>query len=292
MDHAEAHELIADIALEPARLEALATASDQVSIAIRGHLETCEACRDELAALVASNRKVRLATGLDADDQRGRVADLAAESGPIAVPSGLKASILSRIGDEPSATLAEVARDHGRPAPPTDSRPPATTGRRPFGLARFVVAAAVVVVVAVGVAFGVGARGMASALDTARAGSAHLEAVAAALDRILSTPDHHSVVLFAADGTPGGTVSWSEADVVVLASSLPPPGPDRLYRCWIEQEGVRTPIGTMSVVDGTASWAAPLSRYGGALRSGNRLGVSLVSTDGKGDPQPVLVADL
>ena len=48
MDHAEAHERIADLALDPSQLANLNTAPDQETAALRAHVATCSRCQAEL----------------------------------------------------------------------------------------------------------------------------------------------------------------------------------------------------------------------------------------------------
>jgi hypothetical protein len=110
------------------------------------------------------------------------------------------------------------------------------------------------------------------------------------MDRVLAAEPRWTVTLRTADGTPGGTLAWSAREVVVITSGLPAPGPGQAYRCWLERDGSRTPMGSMSFAGSTGYWSGPLSEYGSALRPGGRFGVSLVPAGGPGTP--VLVGEL
>ena len=50
MDHAEAHERIADLALEPGRLADLANDASLEAAALLAHVDDCQACATELDA--------------------------------------------------------------------------------------------------------------------------------------------------------------------------------------------------------------------------------------------------
>jgi len=148
-------------------------------------------------------------------------------------------------------------------------------------------ATAAMVVALVGGAWG-WSRGIEA--DQLREQTARLEAVTAALDRVLAAPGHWTVTLRAADGAPGGTLAWSTAELVVVTTGLPAPGPGQAYRCWVESDGVRTAIGTMTFSGGTGHWTGSLYSLAEAVGPGARYGVSLVPDGGSGTP--VLIGSL
>jgi hypothetical protein len=85
-------------------------------------------------------------------------------------------------------------------------------------------------------------------------------------------------------------VSPASREVVVLAEGLPEPAAGLVYRCWVETDGVREAIGTMTLHAGLATWAgwsAALDR----LRPGSRIGVSFVRLDGEAPGEDVLAGE-
>ncbi len=90
MDHAEAHERLGDLALEPERLAALDHDPAPVASALRAHLEGCDDCQLELESL-------RRTEGAIHDAFAG-----SAETGPPA-PQGRRASSRARSSADISA---------------------------------------------------------------------------------------------------------------------------------------------------------------------------------------------
>jgi hypothetical protein len=120
-----------------------------------------------------------------------------------------------------------------------------------------------------------------------------LEAVAASLNRVLRDPDHQVVDLRGADGTASGSLSWSSRDLVVLTTALEPPPADRVYRCWIERDGKRSPVGQMWFAGDTAFWNGTLDDWATtSFEAGGTFGVSLEPVAGPAGNPAVLVADL
>lgn len=288
MDHAAAHEHLADLALEPGRLPTIATDASPDGVAFRRHLDVCADCRAELEA----SRRVYAAldVALEPDDPpapgaildagpahgtvgRGRLADLARRR--VAPPADLRARVLAGVrGETPTSS--------GEAAPRRRWRPPHVRG------AYLTLAAAVIVaVVAGGIAIDRGRQ-----LDATRSEVVELTTATATLDRVLAEPDHWVATLRAVDGSAGGTLAWSDTEVVVLTSALPAPAAGAIYRCWIEHDGQRSPVGTMSFAARIGYWAGEMGAWGGPPKPGSRFGVSLVSADGGGTSSAVLVAQL
>ena len=109
MDHAEAHELLADLALEPANIEIPAETEEHERL--RLHLETCEICRTDLEAWRNTHGAIEEAL-VTADGGRERLADAIAEP-VIAPPPSLRAAIASI----PARTQAQPATQPPIPAP-------------------------------------------------------------------------------------------------------------------------------------------------------------------------------
>jgi hypothetical protein len=269
MEHAEAHELLADLALEPSRLTGLADDACAETKPLRDHIASCATCAAEIDAW----RQTWLAFG----DARG-----AGE------PS--RAELLQAPASVRAATLAAIAGPVVGSGPVAAPVAPVAATRRwsgPRGLAWLAVAAALVVAI--------GAGGLAwvrtTELDRARAESAELASVAAMMDRVLAAPVHWITPLATVDGAPGGTLAWSNTEIVVISGVLPVPEPGQTYRCWVERDGKRTPIGSMDFTRGTGYWAGSMSGWDGLLTRGARFGISLVPASG-GEGAPVLIGSI
>ena len=136
-------------------------------------------------------------------------------------------------------------------------------------------------------------RDQAVTLDASRAQTEELSQVTAVLGRLLSEPDHRVVSLAAADGTKEGSVAWSNHDLAVITTALTEPSAGEVYRCWIERDGVRSPVGKMWFVGNLAYWTGSLDGWATiSLDDGGRFGVSLEPAAGGTAGQPVLTADL
>jgi hypothetical protein len=111
---------------------------------------------------------------------------------------------------------------------------------------------------------------------------ASLERIAAAGLRVAAEPDATHVTLAAADGgDAAGSLVFSPAtrELVVLASGLTKPGNGREFRCWVEVDGERRPVGRMFFADDLAFWAGPVDAVAD-LPAGATFGVTLVDAGG------------
>ena len=267
MDHAEAHERLGDLALDPARLAALDHDPAPESADLRTHLATCEECRAELESLRATDRAIRDAFAA------------AREAGPPAIlpaPASLKERVLAaaRESGPGQAAAAEPVRRGSVGV---------RNARRWLSLA---VAAALVAAIGLGTAL---SQRIAD-LTAAQAELEEMTSVVAMLDRILAAEKHVAVALETADGSSGGVIAWSREEVVVLSTSLDRPPAGREYACWFEENGKRWKVGEMHFSGSTAYWAGPLEDWNASFDDGTRFGVSLSGQAG-GDPLPVLVAE-
>lgn len=275
MLHAEAHERLADLALEPAHLDTLETDASPEAAALRAHLADCERCRADVTAW----RRAWAELGAS-HAARDPVPE------PIRAPASLRARTLEAAfaprtsAPAPLGTAAEAARSH------------ASAGQRARRLAigrrmPWLVAAAALVI-----ALGAGGLAWSGAAELQReqAANAELAAVATSFDRVLADPVHWVVPLRATDGAPGGTLAWSRTDLVVVSSVLPAPSDGRSYVCWVEHDGVRTPVGSMRFSGATGYWSGAMADWGADFAPGARFGVSLKADNG--EAVPVLVGSL
>lgn len=296
MEHAEAHERLADLALEPARLRRLVVDDDPISAALRAHVATCERCTADLAGW----RRTWAAVGIARSRAGGR-ADAAASDAPAApeapetpeaegvltplhAPDRLRARTLAAIRME--KRVAPEAPEPLAPTPLPTVVSKAGISRREQ-LTRVLAAAAVIVALAAG---GFAVRTQLD-LNQARSESAEVTGVTSTLDRILTASPHWVTPLRAADGAPGGTLAWSRTELVVLVSGLAAPGPGEEYRCWVEQGGSRTIVGELSFNGSTAYWAGSMTGWAVDFAPGAQFGVALFGSSGSPAP-PALVATL
>jgi len=280
MDHAEAHERIADLALEPRRLLDLELDPTPEDRALQAHADGCAACRADLDAWRRTHEAVFLATVRHTDIQHEVL--LAAAERPVEPPASLRADV-SAIPRRTPRPFSLNADRSGTPIAAHDRR---RSGRRWTALAA-------VLIVGLVVGLGAVAVDQVRQADAARQRVAELADLSGSLDRVLREAGHASVALVGIDGTAAGTATWSSGEIVVMTTALTPPGPGAEYRCWVERDGQRTPIGIMRFADGIAYWAGPLDRYDGLdLGPGGRLGVSLESSGEPGGHAPVLIGEL
>lgn len=302
LGHAEAHERLADLALEPAALERLGTSTGDE---LAAHVAACDTCADDVRAWRQTHAALEASLGAGPD--RLELADLATDE-PIAAPAALRGTILGAVRDlpgarpaivgataamaaagtvEPAAAAAARGLPTARPLPITN-QPPA--GRRLTAARRLLPLVAVLAVIVAGAGLLVD---QSARLDRARQESAALEAVTSTLDRVLSDPGHRVVDLRGADGTVSGSLSWSSRDLVVLTTALEPPPPGKVYRCWIERDGVRSPMGQLVFAGGTAFWSGSLEGWATtSFETGGTFGISLEPISGPAGNPAVLVAEL
>ena len=112
--------------------------------------------------------------------------------------------------------------------------------------------------------------------------------------RVDAQPDVRRIELASTIGTAetGSLVfSPSSTELVVVADHLAPAAAGHEYRCWVEVDGHRTPIGTMFFGGTLAYWVGDVPLVGG-LAPGAHFGVSLVELGTMGAPgEPVLAGD-
>lgn len=273
LNHAEAHERLADLALEPGALDRLGSPDVDP---LAAHVAGCEACTREVGAW--RRTAARLAAARGVGEERVDLATLAGDD-PISPPAALRAQVLE----------AARATSRGVPVPAAQ---PAPIDRRPRAASlplRFLPLAAVFAAILV-------AGGLVlerqSQLDAAAADVARLEAATATMDRILRS-DHVVLALVDSSGAVGGSLSWSRHDIAIVTSALAEPAADRIYRCWIERDGVRSPVGRMFFAGATGYWTGSLDDWAEISFDGGTFGISLEPAEGAPDGNaPVLTADL
>jgi hypothetical protein len=278
MDHDEVREQLELAATEPAGIDRLMAGDTPLAAAIAAHLAGCPSCTDELDRL----RRAAIIIG-DAvrttppPELRERTLAFVREVGRIreAAPEAAPAPVAAAAGALPVAVSAATA--------------PAGFGR---GLA-WVGAIAAAVLIAVAATTFVLDRQFGERLAASEAASAGLANVTAKTVALSSQADAEQVRLAGTDDRWGRVVySADEGELAVVASGLIEPAGDREYRCWVEIDGERTPVGKMFFGGDLAFWAGPVETVSD-LPPGSKFGVSLVDTAGSdvGEP-PVLTGDV
>ena len=275
MDHAEVHERLADLALDPARLAALDDDPSPDAADLRAHLASCGECRAELESVRATDRAIRDAFASARD---------AGAPAILRPPASLKNRVLAAARESDREADREADRLAGASAEPVRRGPIAIQSTRRW----LSLALAAALVAAIG--FGGALSQRIGELSAARDELSEMTSVVAVLDRILAAERHVTVPLETADGSPGGVIAWSREEVVVLSTSLDRPPAGREYACWFEENGERWKVGEMHFSGSTAYWAGPLVDWNASFDAGTRFGVSLSGPAG-GDPLPVLVAE-
>ena len=273
MDHAEAHELLELAAVEPGGLDRLMAGDTPDAAALAGHLAGCPDCT---AALARLRRDAAV------------IASVVRSTPPPALRDRTL-DYVRQVGRDRSSAPAVLA--------PSGAVSPAVRGG-PLSRGRRIAAVA----------------GLAAALIAAVAGtSLILEArnqsiiaqqadIVAALSRVTTwtlrleaQPDARRVELAGAPGTnANGSILFSPArqELVVVVTGLTEPAAGREFRCWMEVDGRRDPVGRMFFGGDLSYWAGPVETLG-SVGTSARFGVSLVDAAGNSvDGDPVLSGEL
>ena len=251
MDHAEAHERIADLALDRAALQRLRDGTPEVR-AFLDHVAGCPACTADLRATRSLDRGLR--------DALAEVGDVTAIA-PINLPESLREAVLDAARREPAP---------GASSSPMASTTPRASTAAPRRWALVLLrlsgsqwAAALAAAVVIAVVGGLTGRALTPAPEGRP--DASMVAAVATLDRVLAAPDHHLATLRTPAGTASGSVAWSSQDFVVLTSALSTPAPDQVYRCWLQWAGEWTAVGSMEFAGTTAYWAGSVGDWASLL---------------------------
>jgi hypothetical protein len=280
MDHAEALELLDLAAVEPGGLDRLAAGDTVAAAAVAAHLAGCADCAAELERLRRTAIVVRdVIRSTPPDDLRSRtlayVRAVGRERGQVArsgEPEVLPSS---------EAALAVQARGPDGAA--------SARGRRTFGWGAAALAATVIVsVVASSVVVGFVAS---RALDERDAAIARqhetvesLATVTAWSMRVSGEADARSVRLTSpSGGDASATILYSPStrELVVVAEDLTEPPAGSEFRCWVEIDGARRPVGRMFFGGGLSYWVGDVDAVDG-LTEDAVFGISLIDLAGGG----------
>lgn len=257
MDHAAAHERIADLLLEPSHLAGLDRSGAPEDVELREHLAACVDCREDLETWRRLGSAIRGALPADA----GAALEVVE---PIDAPPSLRARVVGAVHDESQqgadregGLAAPVSLDAARAERerPTGGAP--GTGRRP-GRATLWLGLAASLAVLLGASWVT--LDQANRREAAESRAAVLTDVVAAVDRVLAA-DHRIVAMRAQDGSSAGSISWSRHDWVVLTTALDAPADGQRYKCWLEERDRSVLVGEMDFAGRTAYWVGTLDAW-------------------------------
>ncbi len=289
MDHEGTREQLELAAIEPGGLERLTAGDTATAQAVAAHLAGCPSCSDELVRLQRAATIIRDAVREQppADLKARTLAAIRAEGvrRPIvvaAVPAGFPAGAPSvAAAPEPTPAPIDAART-------SDGR---STRNRWIG---FVGTIAAAVLLSVVTTTGIVNNRVDGELAAQGVTIAALEHVAAATMNVSAEPDAEYVAMKGSDPALDGDLIYSPStiELVVLADGLTPPLSGQEYRCWVEINGQREPVGKMFFSAHLAYWTGPAPELKG-VSDGATFGVSLVDASGNPvDSAPVLVGQL
>jgi hypothetical protein len=284
MDHEEVREQLELAAAEPNGIDRLIAGDTPLAAAIAAHLVGCSSCTEELGRLRRASILIADAVRTTPPPElRERTLAFVRDVGRIRepVPEPVAATLMPPPVSAPAVSVPAVA-----PAPALAS---AGSGRR----LAWIGAIAASVLIAVAATSFVLDRQFGDRLAASEAASAGLANVTATTVALSSEADAEHIRLAGADDRWGRLVySADKGELAVIASGLTEPASDREYRCWVEIDGERKPVGKMFFGGDLAFWAGPVETVSD-LPAGSRFGVSLVDTTGSdvGEP-PVLTGDV
>ena len=277
MDHEEVREQLELAATEPAGIDRLMAGDTALAGAIAAHLAGCESCTEELDRLRRASVLIGDAVRTTPPPElRERTLALVREVGrdrtPLAAPA-------PGPGIEPTPVAAPVA-----------AVPSGGSARR-LAWVGAIAAAVAVAIAGTFIVLDRQAGDRTAGYEDQLAGLSHVTAATVALS---GEPDAEQVRLEGTDDRWGRLIySPGKGELAVIASGLTEPAGDREYRCWVEIDGQRTPVGKMFFGGDLAFWAGPVETVS-SLPAGATFGVSLVDTASGADAgePPVLAGAL
>jgi hypothetical protein len=298
MEHDEVLEQLELAAVEPDGLARLAAGDTPVAAAVAGHLVGCASCSEELRRLGRAAPLLRdvIRTTPPADLRERTLAFVrqqaeAAIRAPEPVPVFQPAGMAQPIGPDPATGAGPSDRRASMPLAAGATARPTWSARVLPWVATL--AAAVVLSVAA-TSFLVGRQLDEGLAEQARAIEG-LEKVTLATIAITADDEAQRVALAAPDGgTTTGSLLFSPSTrlLVVVADGLAAPPEGREYRCWMEVDGQRTPVGKMFFADDLAYWVGDTPEVGSA-GPGTTFGVSVTEIGGASlQADPVIVGAL
>jgi hypothetical protein len=258
MDHEDVREQLELAAAEPNGIDRLMAGDTPLAGSIAAHLAGCPACTEEL-------------------DRLRRAGIMIGDAVRTTPPPELRERTL--------ALVRAVGRDRSAALPAAPVRAPVSAtapGVATHRMAWIAAAAAAVLLAVVATAVVVDRQS-----NTRVAGYedqlAGLSNVTATTVAISGESDAHQVRLEGSDDRWGRVLySPGTGELAVIARGLTEPAADREYRCWVEVDGERQPVGKMFFGGDLAFWAGPVETLT-SLPADATFGVSLVDTTSGSD---------
>jgi hypothetical protein len=274
MDHEDVREQLELAAAEPNGIDRLMAGDTALAGAIAAHLAGCPNCTEELDRLRRASIVIGEAVRTTPPPElRERTLALVREVGRDRTPA-------------PAIALAPVAVGAtGTAVAPVATGPAARTGSR-LGWVAAIAAAVALAIAGTALVLDRQAGDRIARYEDQLAGLSHVTAATVALS---GEPDVAQVRLEGTDDDWGRLLySPAKGELAVIASGLTEPAAGREYRCWVEVDGERMPVGKMFFGGDLAFWAGPVEAVAN-LPAEATFGVSLVDGSGSdvGDP-PVL----
>jgi hypothetical protein len=297
MDHDEVLEQLELAAVEPDGLARLVAGDTAIAAAVAGHLAGCDACAGEFQRLGRAAPLLReVVRTTPSADLRERTLEYVRAHG---VPRGEAPGAAAATATDPVAP--STAGGAGVPvfgaAAVAEAPPPRSISERRSPLARalpWVAAIAAAIVLSVVTTTFVVDRQVSQRLADQGRAIGGLEAVTSATIDITAQPDVERVKLAAAGADTAGSLLFSPSTtkLVVVATGLQRPPEGREYRCWVEVNGKREPVGRMFFADDLAYWVGDTPAISD-VPPGTVFGVSLAELGNSSiDAPPVITGQL
>jgi len=300
MDHDEVLEQLELAAVEPDGLARLAAGDTVAAAAVAGHLVGCESCSEELRRLGRAAPLLRdvIRTTPPADLRERTLAFVRAHADAAQERTSEPVPVF-----RPIVAAAGLA---GAPAPtdawPSGAAPGTATGEHAAAprawstrVLPWVATLAAAVVLSVAATSFLLGRQLDEGLATQAQAIEGLEKVTLATIAITADDDAQRVSLAATGGAATtGSLLFSPQTrlLVVVADGLAGPPAGREYRCWMEIDGQRTPVGKMFFAGDLAYWVGDTPEVGSA-GPGTTFGVSLTDVGGSSlEADPVIAGQL
>ncbi|HEU5204193.1 MAG TPA: anti-sigma factor [Candidatus Limnocylindrales bacterium] len=258
MDHEDVREQLELAAAEPNGIDRLMAGDTPLAGSIAAHLAGCPTCTEEL-------------------DRLRRAGIMIGDAVRTTPPPELRERTL--------ALVRAVGRDRSPavPALPVRAPVPATAPTVATHRVAWVAAVAAAVLLAVVATAAVVDRQSdtrVAGYEDQLAGLSHVTATTVAIS---GEDDAQQVRLEGSDDRWGRVLySPGTGELAVIARGLTEPAADREYRCWVEVDGERQPVGKMFFGGDLAFWAGPVETLT-SLPADATFGVSLVDTTSGSD---------
>lgn len=292
MDHDEVLEQLELAAVEPDGLARLVAGDTAIAAAVAAHLAGCDACAAEFQRLGRAAPLLRdVVRTTPSADLRERTLEYVRAHGVARGDAAVAAATAAATPGTPVFGAADGSVSGG--ARPVSAALPEGRSRIARALPWVASIAAAVVLSVLATTFIVDQQASQRLADQDRS-IGGLETVTSATIDITAQPDVERVTLAATDVDTTGTLLFSPSTtkLVVVATGLQRPPEGREYRCWVEVNGKREPVGRMFFADDLAYWVGDTPAIAD-IPPGTTFGVSLAELGNTSiDAPPVITGEL